>query len=277
MSNKKEFSVKKELVVKSNRLIEASYRLSLVEQQIVMFAICRSREEERGLSPDTHVTIRAAEFAAQFGTNEANVYKQLRDAMTSLFSREVRIRDTDPKTGKPRVIDTRWISDKAYIDGEGEIQITFAPRMIPFITRLEPEFTKYRLDKIGNMTSTHAIRLYELLVQYLTVGKREIEISWLKEILQLENEYPRLFDFKKWVIDVAVTQINEHSNIYVSYTQCKTGRAVTHLIFEIKAKEQIKKLMLVAKTPVISARGSDARANPGESQTEFNRRMAVRG
>ena len=67
-------SGKKELVVKSNRLVEASYRLTLVEQKIILFAICRAREEQRGLTADTPVTITAKDFAAQFGTNETKVY-----------------------------------------------------------------------------------------------------------------------------------------------------------------------------------------------------------
>lgn len=41
--------LKNELVVKSNRLIEASYRLTLNEQRIILYAICRCREEQTGL------------------------------------------------------------------------------------------------------------------------------------------------------------------------------------------------------------------------------------
>jgi len=74
---------KKELVVKSNRIVEASYRLGLVEQQIILFAICRSREEQRGLSPDTPVTISAKDFSEQFGTDEKNVYRDLRACLRS--------------------------------------------------------------------------------------------------------------------------------------------------------------------------------------------------
>ena len=86
-------SDKKELVVKSNRLVEASYRLTLVEQQIILFAICRAREEQRGLSPDKPVSISALDFAAMFGTSEAMVYGQLREAMDTLYKRDVRIHD----------------------------------------------------------------------------------------------------------------------------------------------------------------------------------------
>ena len=233
-----------ELVVKSNRLVEACYRLNLIEQQIILFAISRSRDEQLGLSPNNPVTIAASAFAKVFGTNESKVYGQLKEALGDLFERSVTIYDTDPATGKDRTVTTRWISDKAYIDGAGHIQLTFAPRVIPYITRLESEFTSYRLEKISGMSSAHAVRLYELLVQYLTIGKREIELSDLRKSLGLTYEYKAIKDFKKRVIDVAEAQINEHSDIRVSYTQRKTGRTVSHLIFAIKPEpksDQVKR------------------------------------
>jgi plasmid replication initiation protein len=250
------------MVVKSNRLVEASYRLTLVEQQIILFAICRAREDQRGLSPETSVSITAKDFAAMFGTHEDEVYRQLKEAMDTLYKRDVRIHDKHPKTGKPRVVNTRWISDKAYIDGAGTVEITFAPKMIPYITRLEKEFTAYRLEKIGHLSSVHAVRMYELLVQYLSIGNREFEIPRLKETLGLEGEYTDVIDFKKRVIDSSVKQINAHTDITTSYTQRKTGRNVTHLNFKIDAKETVPKPV---KKPSLTRTYVEKHALPGES------------
>jgi plasmid replication initiation protein len=134
--------------------------------------------------------------------------------------------------------------------------------MIPYITRLESEFTAYRLEKIGKLSSVHAVRLYELLVQYLSLGKREFEISWLKEILALTTEYPRLDNLKRWVIDAAVDQINAHTDITACYTQRKTGRNVTHLNFKIDAKATVP---TVVKRPSLTRAYVEKHAHPGES------------
>lgn len=271
---------KKEMVVKSNRLIEASYRLGLIEQQIVLYAICRAREEQKGLGqdqaglfPNLPLTIRATDFAAQFSAGAGTVYDQLKDALSALYSRSVTIHDTHPETGKARVTETRWISDKSYVDGAGIIQFTFAPLVIPYITRLENEFTYYRLEKIGKLSSGYAVRLYEMLVQHLTIGKREIEVAWLRTTLCLDGEYAVLADFKKRVIDVAVAQINEHSDIEVSYTQRKTGRAVTHLDFKIKIKRKAADKPK-AKKPVVDRPYVEKHARPGESYDQAYRRLA---
>jgi plasmid replication initiation protein len=265
---------KQELVTKSNKLIEASYRLTLVEQQLVLYAICRSREEQRGLSANEPVTINAQAFAAQFQLSQSHVYSKLKEAADTLYERRVIIHDIHPKTQKPRTVKTRWVSDIAYIEGAGLVEVTFAPKMIPFITRLEAEFTSYRLEKIGHMTSVHAVRLYELLVQYTSVGMREMELAWLKEKLGIAGEYKAIKDFKKRVLDVALAQINEHSDIVVSHAQRKTGRAVTHLIFAIKNKaEKAAKPARKVKQPVVDEAYIKRHARPGESFYQAQHRL----
>jgi plasmid replication initiation protein len=266
---------KNERVVKSNRLVEASYRLTLVEQQIVLFAICRAREEQRGLVADFPVTIAAKDFAAMFGTEEGSVYGQLKEAMNTLFDRYVFLYDIHPESGKKEVTKTRWISTASYIDGAGAIKLIFAPLIIPYITRLESEFTAYRLEKIGKLSSVHAVRLYELLVQYLSLGKRELEIEWLKDSLQVADGYPRIETFKRKVIDVSVKQINAHTDITTSYTQRKTGRNVTHLNFKIDAKEAAPKAV---KRPSLTRAYVEKHALPGESWEVARERLrAERG
>lgn len=229
---------KKELVVKSNRIVEASYRLTLNEQRIILYAICRAREEQKGLFPDLPVTITAETFVKQFPSiDKSNVYGQLKDAMNALYTRSVTIHDTDLATGLPRVKETRWISEKAYIDGAGHIQVVFTPKVIEHITRLESEFTSYALEKVGNMTSAYAIRIYEMLAQYREIGTRELNLKWLRTALQIaDDEYKLTGDFKKWVLDAAVKQINDHSDLKVSYESKKTSRSITDFVFKIKDK-----------------------------------------
>ena len=263
---------KTELVVQSNLIVEASYRMTLTEQRMILFAICRAREEQQGLSESTLVTISATDFAEMFAVDETTVYRDLKAAMGRLFERYATIHDAHPKTGKPRITKLRWVSRASYIDGAGTVQLRFATDMLPFITRLEKEFTQYRLEKIGKLSSVHAVRLYELLVQYLSIGKREIEIDWLKQMLQVSDEYPRIESFKKRVIDSSVQQINTHTDITTSYTQRKTGRNVTHLNFKIDAKEAAPNAV---KKPSLTRAYVEKHALPGESWEVARARLRV--
>jgi plasmid replication initiation protein len=89
------------------------------------------------------------------------------------------------------------------------------------------------------MTCIYAFRLYELLMQWQGTGKREVELDWLKQQLELDESYDRMFDLKKRVIDPAINDINANSNFNVSWTQRKAGRSISHLIFEFSEKKPL--------------------------------------
>lgn len=237
-------SLKRELVVKSNRIVEASYRLTLNEQRIILYSICRAREEQKGLFPNLPLTITADAFAKQFpAVGKQHVYEQLREAMDGLYDRSVTYYDIDPESGMERVNKTRWISRASYIDGAGRVQVIFTQDVIDHITRLEAEFTSYQLEKVGNMTSAHAIRIYEMLAQYREIGDRELNLKWLRNALQIaDDEYKLTKNFMVKVLDAAVKQINEHSDLKVSYKPKKTSRAITDFEFKIKEKNATTKI-----------------------------------
>lgn len=238
------------LVAKSNRLIETSYKLTMVEQQLVLFAICQARDQQVGLSKGLPVSIDAQAFATQFGLNPERVYVQMKEAVGMLWNRHIEIHDTHLKSGKPRVIKTRWVSEISYVDGAGIVEFVFADRVVPYITRLEKEFTTYRLTCIAQMKSIYAVRIYELLVQFIGIGSRKFELVELKEILGIANEYNVINDLKKRVLDKAVQEINAHSDLTISYSQTKTGRAVTGIIFSIRRKAATTAVAKKTRRPV---------------------------
>jgi plasmid replication initiation protein len=273
-------SNKNKLVVKSNRLIEASYRLTLAEQRIILFAITEARRTGKGLNADDFVDIQAADFAKAFDVPVKQAYEQIKEAGKTLFRRYVVLYDIHPESGKERITEVRWLSAASYIDGAGVIQLRFAYDMVPYITRLEAEFTRYKLEKVARMSSAYAIRLYELLMQWGSVGQREIELEWLKKALMMDKDYKALCDFKKRVIDVALSQINEYSDLNASYSQRKTGRNVTHLIFTFSSKEEPKPRKAKTKKPIDPPIGSRAyiekNALPGESWEQAEQRLRPR-
>ena len=132
---------------------------------------------------------------------------------------------------------------------DGKLVITFAQKILPFLTVLEKEFTKYRLEFVSKMTSIYAVRLYELLVQWNSTGTREVELDWLKKTFQITETYAEIRNFKARVIEPAITQINSHSDLTVSYTQRKTGRLVTHFTFVFSPKAAVKPKGSIKKKP----------------------------
>ena len=226
-------------VYKANQVIEAGYRLSLNEQRVVLACIAQVDSKEALLVTD-QFELSAKDFAKIFSVSDDRAYHALIEVAESLFNRYVII--DKPFPDRPRInrLKTRWISTIYYMTDDGKICLTFAKDMLPYLSELKGQFTKYELKHIGNMTSIYGIRLYELLMQWKTTGKREIEIDWLKKQFEIHDKYAAMKDFKKDVIDPAVKDINTHSNYQVSWEQRKTGRRVTHLTFTFAEKQPEK-------------------------------------
>lgn len=217
-------------VVKSNQVIEASYQLSAVEQRIILAAI--SLIPKNQIITDDELYPVSVNELQLLGVHEKTAYRDLKEGINRLYERSINL-SIDEKS-----IKMRWVQEVQFLDSQGVIGIRFSKPMLPFISNLSREFTKYALSDIAGISSAYAIRIYELLVQYRQIGKREISVDTLRTMLELGKKYPLFADFKKRVIDTAVDQINEYSPLKVTYEQKKTGRKVTHILFSFKEKSK---------------------------------------
>ena len=160
-----------ELVVKDNALIQASYTLDLVEQRLMLLAIMEARETGKGITPDSLLQIHAHSYAEHFDVNKETAYAVMKDASKGLFDRYVTYHDKNPKTGKDRSFHCRWADKIGYEKDTGIVYLRFTDDVVPLITRLEQQFTSYDIEQISSLNSTYAIRLYELLIQWRSLGK----------------------------------------------------------------------------------------------------------
>lgn len=231
-----------DLVVKDNSLIQASYSLGLVEARLILLAIVEARETGLGITPESFLEIHAAHYADRFDVEKHTAYKVLSDAVQSLFNRQITLHTTDLKRGLPERQVVRWVSGISYVEGAAIVKIRFAPDVVPLITRLEQNFTWYELGQVAGLQSAYAVRLYELLIQWRSIGKTPVfDLAEFRQQLGVAwDEYPRMFDFKRFVLDLAITQINAHTDIVASYEQHKTGRIITSFTFTISPKAAAK-------------------------------------
>ena len=235
--------MKNELVVKDNALINASYNLEVTEQRLILLAIINARETGKGITADSKLEIHAHDYASRFDVSNSGAYKALKEAVNNLFDRQFSFKESDKK-GNLGIVRSRWVSRIKYIDTTATLEITFAPDVVPLITRLEQHFTSYQLKQVSQLTSKYAIRLYEFLIAWREVGKvPQIELDDFRNRLGLDdNEYTAMNNFKKRVLEPSIQQINEHTDITVAYEQHKKGRLISGFSFRFKQKQEAKKI-----------------------------------
>ena len=229
-----------DLVVKSNRLNTAIQNLSLVEIRLIQIAIIDSRETQTGLMSDSPLVISAKRYAECFNVEVDTAYDVLLAAESTLFERRfsfINERDNQVKT--------RWVSQVEYIRGDGAIEIILTPAVVKEVTRIngiENFFTKYMLGQTAVLNSVYSVRLYELVTQWRQAKKTPLfDIETFRGQLGLGvNDYQRMSDFKRRVLDSAVTEINEKTDLDISYVQEKKKSSIIGFKFKVLEKESSK-------------------------------------
>ena len=218
------------LVTKHNSLIEASYKLTLNEQRLVLFCIAKL-DTRKSIPKDNVFTITAKDFSEAFGVEEKHAYESLDDAASSLYERDIKTYD-----GKNRER-FRWVCGVRYHDNEGKVTLGFSSWIAPYLTMLHKQFSSYKLKQIAGLKSVYSIRLLEFLTQFKTTGKLTIDLKRFKDRLEIKNEYKRFYNLKMRVIEPAVKELIEKSNLEINWKPIKSGRSVKQLEFTFSEKE----------------------------------------
>lgn len=248
------------VVVKHNKVIEAAYKLTLAEQRVLLSVIAKL-DSTAAIPPDAEFCIDASEIRDIFGLHATQAYRDLQQAVKRLYERTILIRDEDEEF--------RWLSWKKYDKGNGRVFIQFSQKIIPYLTQLKGNFTKYKLDTVKDFRTEYGIRFFEILTQWQSKGEREVSVEWLRDVLRIEDSYKSISDLKLKVIEPALADINTHSNLWVEYGQRKTGRVVSHFQFKFGLKSADAK---PANTRITDA-DIAAAARPGETTAQVINRL----
>ena len=212
------------LVTKSNLLIEANYKLGVVEQKIIL---CLASNISPADSDFKTYTLPIKEFTSLLGLKGTPKYTELRQITKELMQKvfEVRI--------DKKVIQVSWLSYVAYNETEGAIDIRFDPFLRPYLLELKKEFTSYKLENIIKLKSSYSIRIYELLKQYEKLQERTFHLTSLRKMLGAEDIYNAYGNFKQRVLVPAQKELKLKTDISFEIEEVKKGRKVEKIKFLI--------------------------------------------
>ena len=260
-------------VSKSNTLIDASYHLTLNEQRLILACIAQIDSRKGRLPRDNVFTLFAEEFSGIFGITVDQAYEALQDASASLYERD--IRTLEGGRNKTRF---RWVYYVQYRDGEGCVKLGFSPNVAPHLIGLRKRFTSYQLQALSTVRTAYAIRLFEMLMQFQETGLLRINVDDFKERLRLEGKYPRFSDLKRRVIDPAVRELRERSNLLIEWLPIRKGRSVTTMEFRFNEDPQrrldLDSLTTGKKPRKLSRKEIAKHAHPGETWEQAAQRLS---
>ncbi len=213
-------------ISKSNRIVEARYKLTLVEQKFILMMVSLINPNDIDFK---YYNIKIKEVADFIGLSTKNAYRELKKIIIRLNKKTLIIQKDDN-----RELITSWVASAEYFKHEGIIEFEFSEKLKPYLLQLKKEFTSFKISYIIQLKSTYSIRIYELLKQYEKIGKRRFALDDLRKMLGItEKEYPLFANFNQKVIKIAQKELSEKTDISFTVNKVKNGKKVVGIIFYI--------------------------------------------
>lgn len=236
-----------DIVLQSNQFINAIHSLTVGESRIIEMAIVDARETGTGLSTTKPLRLYVKDYAERFGITWQSAHGVMTSCTQTLIQKSYKYPHPKYPNEPSKNVKSNYLQDFAPIHDEGCFELTFTRSVVDEISRIDGKkmpYTTYFLAQTAKMSSIYAIRLFQLLSTWRKTLADTKELTPLYEIeffrLQLgvaDLDYPRIFDFKKRVLDLGVKQINDVTDMTVEYKQIKKGRTVIGFKFSIKNKK----------------------------------------
>lgn len=218
-----------QLVVKSNALIQRTrYSLNTQQQKIILYLISKIKPDDDEL---VEYDYDLKDFCKLCGieTHGQN-YANLKESILQLHNKAFWI-DTEDVD-----IMVSWIQTAYIYKKDTRLRIRLDDNLKPFLLHIRNQFTAYELQNILCMRSRYSIRLYEYLKSYANYGSVILSVDELKKILDCEKEYDRWNNFRMRVLDKALAEIKQCSDLDVDIELLRTNRAISTIVFHIYRK-----------------------------------------
>jgi plasmid replication initiation protein len=214
---------KRNVVKQSYELNNARYRLSVVETDIIFKMIAEIRNEDKDFQT---YTFKVTELEKALGRSLDRSY--LKETARNLMKKPLTI-----DRGGGGFLVCNWLSSFEYLPKTGEIELSFDPKLKPYLLELQGRFVKADIRHIFKLSSEYSKRIYTIFKQWEKLGKYEVSVEDWQKVLEVPKSMLNYADFKRKVLEVAKNQINENTDLIVDYKEIKTGRKVTGLIWTI--------------------------------------------
>lgn len=252
-------------IVQANFLIENRPRFTKDETRLYLTIIGAVNKDDTDFKS---LEIPVSEFAELWGMDSSAAYRKIKTALRGLVQKEFFIEGVNNKTGKKRFLSAAYLSMAAYEEGQGYATVEIAQSFKPYLIALKEKYTQYVLENIMSLTTVNAIRNYELLKQYESLGVRIFTVEEYKKALKIEDKYSLNADLRRYVLEPAVKEINQNTDIRVDYELVGRGKkskirftiSQNKTVAELLASEQeVDENQITMFDEDISAERSDAR------------------
>lgn len=211
-----------------NALTNARYEYSELQLDLFFFLVSKLRKEQKNTTYELNIRELSELTGKKY--NASYLHKATADMGSRVF-----------EVFTEKTYEQLWMFQRVkYLLGQGIIEIKLTEDILPYLFDLKENFTSYELASALRLTSKYAKRIYQLCSQWKDKGEtKKYDLQDFKKMLGLLDEkgngkIKQIGQLREKVLDVAVKQINEHTELHISYSLEKKVRTFKNIVFTVK-------------------------------------------
>jgi len=234
------------VVTQANKLIEASYTMTLEEKRVVLLMVSLVRKDDQDFQT---YRIPITDIRDYLGLRTNKLYDDIKRVADSLLSRVLHIAEEGGGWLK-----VGWVASARYVPkGHKGVEVacldlSFSPEMKPYLLELKSHFANYMLQNVAGLRSFYSIRLYELLKSRRRLQSFTLAVADLRRMLKAETKYANHKDFRTRVILTAQCELEQKTDIAFEFEETRRGRKVASVTFTMRDNAPTKPPRSITRT-----------------------------
>ncbi len=240
---KKEQDTMKQFLLKQPRNITvAKHKLGIHQLRILARAIEQLQDrmsfevDHTKKIPSETINIKVSDIV--IGTN----VKPLREALNGMMKKIVKILHYIPEKATYLEIGTTLLQSYKYEHGSSDIELQISGHLLPQLIDLTRGFTKYSLNVAFSTSSVNTFKLYQYVASFRDKKQIRLNVSTLREWLQLGDKYKMPRSIKEKILQPAMKELKEIADVWFTIAErVMEGRKMKGWKFNIHTKKESKK------------------------------------
>jgi plasmid replication initiation protein len=224
----------KKLVVSSNDLVHAKYTFSLWQKRVFVYMVSEINSFDDVEFPIQKIYIK--DLMNFFKVKNKDDYNVIQRIPEQLYAMSMKMSYRSDK-GYKRWREVRILSQYTHPEDKEEdnayIELKFNDDLKPHLLDLKQLFSQYDIQNIIYLRSVYSFKMYEWIKANAYLGKWEVSLQDLKEMLDVEHKYKNYGSFKLKILNQAQKDLTECCDMTFSYTEQGVGKRVERLIFTV--------------------------------------------
>lgn len=229
---------KHEILMKHNDLVKSKYNITLNENRLFVYILYKLQRERRGILSCEISREELGRFIKRRNDVSINGVKSM---LETLRKKAISIK-TPLEDGSYVWSSYGFINGWDYFSKTDSFRIEASERIYVLLHEyLKEGYTPVNLNIWLTLKNSYAQRFYELL-RLWSSSKDSInyKVSELRELLILENKYPKYSELRKRVLIPAIDELNSTGYFEISYEENKKGRNIESIDFIVKDLDKRK-------------------------------------